>query len=98
LPPGFDVHVRTAEEATRHLASGQVKFVSLDHDLGENLQTGYDLAKWIEKAAYEGVLPPLSWAIHSANPVGRQSMEQAMRNADRFWLAQAMVEPAPQGL
>lgn len=43
MPLGFDVHVKTADEAIKLLANGQVKVISLDHDLGENEDTGYKL-------------------------------------------------------
>lgn len=90
MPKGFDVHAKTVEQALDLLASEQFDFISFDHDLGTdsngNLHlTGYDLAKIIEKKAFEGKMKPLGWAIHSANPVGRQNIERAMQNAERFW-------------
>ena len=90
-PPGFDVHVKTAPDAIRFLESGKIDEVSLDHDLGEgddpevDVGTGYDVAVWIEAKAHDGTLPRLVWNVHSANPVGRQKMEIALQNADRFW-------------
>ena len=82
------------EEAIQLLETGLVAFISLDHDLGleNNLfgeeRSGYTVAKWIEQKAYEGVLPELNWAIHSANPVGRNRMEHALKKADTFWSKQ----------
>jgi hypothetical protein len=86
MPSGFDVVVRTCEEALALLQTGRVTFLSLDHDLGTE-DTGYTVAKWIERAAFEGTLPALGWAIHSTNPVGRRNMEAALRNAERYWAA-----------
>jgi hypothetical protein len=83
-PPGFDVLVRSAAEALAILQTGQVTFLSFDHDLGTE-ETGYTVAKWIEQAAFAGALRSIGWAVHSANPVGRGNIEAAMRNAERFW-------------
>ena len=78
----------TAPEAIALLAAGGVDAISLDHDLGPpEAGTGYDVAAWIEEQAAVGVLAPLKWSVHSANPVGRTRMEAAMRSADRFWSA-----------
>jgi len=30
-------------------------------------------------------IKPFTWEIHSANPVGRKNIEQAMKSAERFW-------------
>jgi hypothetical protein len=84
MPEGFDVVVRTCEEVIALLKTGHVTFLSLDHDLGTE-ETGYTVAKWIEQAAFEGTLAALEWAIHSANPVGRQNIEAALRSAQRCW-------------
>jgi hypothetical protein len=80
--------VKTAAECVAVLKAGGVASISLDHDLGaaEN-GTGYDVAKWIEKAAFDGVLPRLAWRLHTASPIGRKSMMAALRNADAFWTA-----------
>lgn len=90
-PEGFDVHVKTAEEAIVLLGRGGVEEISLDHDLGSERsgETGYFVAKWIEGAAFNGYLKPLKWAIHSANPVGRRNMEMALRKAEQYWGAYA---------
>lgn len=83
--------VKNKSEAIPLLMSGDVTHVSFDHDLGE-IHTGYDLAKDIEKWAFEDYhnmyawkFPKLTWDIHSANPVGRKNIEMAMRNAEKFW-------------
>lgn len=75
---------RTAQEAIKVLGRGKVRLVSFDHDLGQK-KSGYDVAVWIEKRAAEGRLGRLKWRVHSANPVGRQRIEAAMRSAERFW-------------
>jgi hypothetical protein len=94
MPPGFDVHVRTAGEAIALLRRGGVRLISLDHDLGDAPNgTGYEVAKWIEEGAFRRSqgepdgLSPLAWQVHSRNPVGLGNMTRALRNADRFWQA-----------
>jgi hypothetical protein len=85
-PPGYDVHARTAAEAIRLIESGRVARISLDHDLGPaEAGTGYDVAAAIERLAFEGKIPPMEVAIHTANPVGRSRMAEALRNAQRYW-------------
>lgn len=80
--------IKTAAECIAVLRTGGVTAISLDHDLGaaEN-GTGYDVAKWIEKAAFDGTLPRLTWRLHTANLVGLKSMMAALRNANEFWTA-----------
>ena len=56
-----------------------------DHDLGENKISGYIVARFIEKRAYLGKIPKMSWDIHSANPIGSENIKKAMNSADRFW-------------
>lgn len=59
--------------------------LSLDHDLGEispgvPMQTGYDLLTQIEKriAVDPDFTPDIVFYVHSANPVGRSNMVQAI--------------------
>jgi len=78
------VWVKTAEEAIQLLKTGKITYISLDHDLGQE-KTGYDVAKWIEKKAFDNMLLPLEWHIHTDNMVGYKNIMTAMMNADRFW-------------
>lgn len=88
MPPGYDAHARTAAEAIEMLETGTAESISLDHDLGpEWCGTGYDVALHIERAAHRGTLGPIRLKIHTANPVGRERMVQALRSAKRAWLA-----------
>jgi hypothetical protein len=43
------------------------------------------VAKWIEEAAFNKQIPPLSWRVHSFNPKGKSNMIAALQSADRFW-------------
>ena len=85
-PKGFDLRACTAQEAITMLREHDITFISFDHDLGPvEAGTGYDVAKWIEQAAYlTGFVVP-EYVIHSANPVGRDNIEAAMSNAVRYY-------------
>jgi len=76
--------LKTGEEAIEALKNERVEEISFDHDLGEGM-TGYDVAKWIEEMASSGAIDSMVWRVHSANPVGKQNIEAAMRSADNFW-------------
>ena len=84
---GFDVWAKTAPEAIEHLKTGNVTYISLDHDLGEDegCGSGYDVASFIEEAAYFNIIPRLKWNVHSANPVGAANMERALKQANNYW-------------
>lgn len=82
-PEGW-VRVYTAPEAISYLWTGLVTEVSLDHDLGEELE-GYDVTLFIEAGAAGGWLAPLKWNVHSANPSWASRMNAALQSAERFW-------------
>jgi hypothetical protein len=87
MPQGYDLHVKTATEAIALLRGGQVTCISLDHDLGfEWNGTGYDVAVFIEEGAHRGTLKPIRVKLHTANPVGRRRMAQAIQSAKRAWM------------
>lgn len=75
------IQARTYKDAITILETGKVTHLSLDHDLGTK-KTGYDILLWLEKKAAGGDFScvPKSIRIHSANPVGRQKMEQAIKS------------------
>jgi len=82
---GDEVWVKTVEEVIPYLTGG-LESISFDHDLGEG-QTGYDLARLIEVAAFHNKLTRFNWRVHSANPVGKRNIRVAMMAADRYWSA-----------
>lgn len=86
MPAGYNIHAKTAKEAIDLLSNGDVDRISLDHDLGEPANgTGMDVAKFIEKQAFEGKIKPPRASLHTSNPVGRANMAQAIRNAYEYW-------------
>jgi hypothetical protein len=85
---GDEIWVKTASEAIQKIQTGNVSYVSLDHDLGPVVSgagTGYEVAKFIEKGAFEGTVSKLTWHIHSQNASGAMNMLMALKNADRYW-------------
>lgn len=75
-PPGkgWDV-ARNWGEAIALLDKNQYHTVALDHDLGEKELNGYHIVKWM-------VLMdrlPGRIILHTANPVGRNSMREALQ-------------------
>ena len=77
------VWIKNYNDAIEQLKTGKVTWISFDHDLGSR-KTGYDVAKYIEENVHDGNIPCPEWQIHSANPAGRQNIERAMKNAERF--------------
>lgn len=71
--------VRGAAECIALLEAGGVAEISLDHDLGADVPTGYDVACWIEAANVTGRPVPTRIYVHTANPVGRARMLAALR-------------------
>ena len=85
-PKGF-VLARTCSEAIRLISEPEpITILSLDHDLGEGQETGYELMKLLEIWAHEGFwsLIPQYFEIHSANPVGRKNMQAAIDSIERM--------------
>jgi hypothetical protein len=83
---GDEIWVKTAIAAISYLKQGDVAYISLDHDLGPvSAGTGLDVAKWIEEQAFLGLLPRLTWSVHSMNPVGEKAIYKAMMQAEKFW-------------
>jgi hypothetical protein len=75
---------KTALEAIKLLRQHNFECISFDHDLGEG-GTGYDVLLYIEKMAFTDInylCPKL--LIHSANPVGRQRMKQAIESIEKI--------------
>lgn len=92
MKDGYNVHVKTAQEAIELIKTGLVERISLDHDLGADVNgTGYDVAKFIEEGAYlysqndSNGIPPIKVSLHSQNPVGRKQMAEACQNAYKYW-------------
>ncbi len=85
--------VRSYDEAVAFVEEyGIPKIISFDHDLGmdkdENiLPSGYDFAKWLVEMDMEGkykIPKEFRFNVHSANPVGKKSIESYLNNYLKF--------------
>ena len=83
-PDGWTL-VHWPSEVIALLEAGDVEELSLDHDLGHDTITGYDVLTWIEEAvALRGFRQPPTITVHSSNAVGRDRMERAIVSIRRF--------------
>jgi hypothetical protein len=85
MPPRYTHWAKTASQAIKLLETGKVTECSLDHDLGNQVETGYDVAKWIEYHAHDGTLPKIRCKVHSQNVVGAKNIKMALQSAYRAW-------------
>ena len=85
---GDEIWVKTSDVAIQYLKHGNVESISLDHDLGPSSGTGLDVANWIEEQAFHGLIPRLTWYVHSMNTCGKKNILKAMEKADEFWTSQ----------
>lgn len=74
-PKGW-VFVNTVEGVISLFEKGfDITHLSLDHDLGEDRKTGYNLLCWIEREVYHGRMTEVPiLTVHSSNPVGVRRM------------------------
>lgn len=70
-------HAHTALEAVKAMWSKRFDVVFLDHDLGDDHSTGYDVTKWMERMPHEN--RPEVCVVHSLNPVGSSNMMLTLR-------------------
>jgi hypothetical protein len=82
-PEGW-THARWPEEVIALLETGEVDAISLDHDLGDDARTGYDVLTWIEEAVVTHGFTPPQIAIHTANAAARSRMELAVASIRRL--------------
>lgn len=98
-PAGW-TRMYTAEEVINHLDNyhraqlgvfvNPITHLSLDHDLGENVLTGYAVLCWLEEKIFNDPTFPLpEITIHSANPTGRANMNRALESIKRIKQAAA---------
>lgn len=60
--------------------TGQIDFISFDHDLGDDSPNGSTLARALVNRCLDyGIVIP-SWSCHSSNPDGRKNIESVMRS------------------
>jgi hypothetical protein len=57
--------------------------ISFDHDLGEDVKTGYDCAKWLCEYCWMNGIPIPPYNVHSANPVGRDNIIGTLKSYEK---------------
>lgn len=67
------------------LETGNVKELSLDHDLGDDKRgTGYDVIVWIEEAVALRAFEPPKIMVHSSNSSAREKMLAGIRSIEKL--------------
>jgi hypothetical protein len=80
-PPNGWILCYWPDDVIELMKTKNVTHISLDHDLGHDKITGYDVLLWLEeKVHYDSNLIIPEITIHSANPVGRKRMENAIKS------------------
>lgn len=75
----------TVEETIALLETRTVTHLSLDNDLGEGLQEGYNVVNWLEEAVYFDMTFPIpEVTVHSANASRVQYMQRALATINRI--------------
>jgi hypothetical protein len=74
-PPVGWTLCRWPNDVIEYLKTMKVEEISLDHDLGDDRITGYDVLTWIEREVYLNNYKPPIMKVHSANPVARERMK-----------------------
>lgn len=76
---------RSIEDAFNLIADlGEPRRMSLDHDLGDNVPTGYDFIKRLVEAAMNNEFDlkvVKEFYVHSQNPVGAKNIQAYWDNA-----------------
>lgn len=83
MPPFYDVHVKTADEAIEFIKKGEVTHISLDYDLGYYQKTGLAVANYIEQHAEE--LNPINLRVHTSHIAGRKEICEVLQRAYKKW-------------
>ena len=83
-PPIGWIWVKSYEGAIYYLTKNSVWYISLDHDLGENKKTGYDLACWIEEKVHLNIIKKPIMLCHSQNPVGKRRILQVIEKLENL--------------
>jgi hypothetical protein len=82
-PDGWE-RVYSAQECIDKLSTRRVEIVSLDHDLGDGVPSGYDVMKWIEKQVFtDPTYTPPSIIFHTDNPAGKENMRLCLNAIHR---------------
>jgi hypothetical protein len=84
-PPGY-IHFTNVSDLKKFYKKNHNKIdkMSLDHDLGDNVPTGYDFMLWLEEMIFYDIfqnMPKIK--VHSANPIGKKKMLQSIKSLEK---------------
>jgi hypothetical protein len=85
-PKGW-VHVATADDALRLLATGQVEYASLDHDLAGDAN-GTDLVRAMIR---DNAWPKFKPNVHSGNPFGARRMRYLIDHHGPYQMRRVVI-------
>lgn len=74
-------------------------FISFDHDLGDDVPSGYDIAKMLIDRALDGKIDLTKVKqvnVHSANPVGAENIRGIFSSYFRFCVSEGTMVNMPQ--
>ena len=78
-PPNDDwIKVKNVKDAIYYLENENVEEISLDHDLGDYFETGYDVLLWIEERVVTKDFVPPKIYTHTDNPPAKKKMKMAI--------------------
>lgn len=83
-PTGYDVLVRTVEEAIELIKMGNVERISLDNDLGIGYSEGKKVAQYLEQAIIYDEIEFVDFHPHTSNPVAFEEIMQCKRNVYKY--------------
>jgi len=88
-PDGW-VRTFTPVQTIQLLETKEVKSLSLDHDLGDDVKigTGYDVLNWIEEQVVESKFVPPHIIVHSSNPSAKVKMKLAIESINKLYKQQ----------
>ena len=85
IPTNDWILTKDVASTIKLLETGKVTHLSLDHDLGDIPETGYDVLLWIEKKVFLNNFNPPKIIVHSSNPSGKQKMLLAIQAINKIY-------------
>lgn len=75
----------SVDQTIEQLETRQVSHLSLDNDLGDDLEEGYKVLDWLEETVYTDPTFPIPVVfIHSANSSRVQYMQKALLSIEKI--------------